>query len=462
MITRQPHNQPDRPTVDPDAALTLRAAFDKHYERDRLSASTLQQFYITLRKWEALTDDPPVGSITNAILDRFKSDVLSVEANRPATFNSRWRNIRAILRRLASDTPNGVGVIGRTPYVRACRVPWRVPHRIDLDDLSRFYVAAQHAQHPRRLGYDPPLFWRALVVVAYFTALRKGDLFSIRIGDVDLSRQTITFTARKTDKAAEFPLHPVACEHIARILGPREFLFPTWLAKTGELGLRLREIQAAGKVSRGFTLHDIRRTAATEAERVRSGMGRVLLQHAPTNVTECFYLNQIDELAEAIRQMRIPLAFKHGLTLVDRAEQKAQRERLHVDRFAMPYVPTPDDWIFPEAAIGGAAGAVCFRGRWFAIGGRTRWQALRALALAEQPIGVAELAPIVCPHARHTEKRVQAEMSNLRRTIRDMLGLTDKWDPVRCVDRGERNGGHWQIWLPPHCANGNGSPARST
>jgi integrase len=444
-----------RPDHHPDAQLTLREAFSKHYETEHLARSSLKQIRYTLTAWERLTANPPVAEITAATIEQFKKATLEKDDVAPRTYNSRWTNIRAILRRLAEphdNNPHGLGIIERVPYVRPCRAPWKLPRRISQDDLERFYLGAKLMRNPRRLGYQPALYWRTLVVVALTTGLRKADLFAIRPEDVDLEGLTLRFQAQKTGKADEFPLHPVAAAHIARIIGPRPRLFPGGGYPAGSFGPQFRQVQDAGKVSEQFTLHDLRRTGASEIERVRPGLGKVFLQHAPAGVTEMSYLNRIEELGEAIREMRIPLVWKHGVELTARAESRQQREvkALHVDKFAMPYRPLPEEWIFPVQAVGRAAGCVCYRGEWFSLTGQIRWQVLRALALADDPIGVPELATIGSIRSGgDVEKRVQAEIANLRKTLRRMFGFAPTWDPVRCVNRGDGDGGRWQLWFPP-------------
>ena len=61
-----------------------------------------------------------------------------------------------------------------------------------------------------------------------------------------------------------------------------------------------------------FTLHDIRRTAASEVDRIDRGIGPVFLQHKQFDVSSVYYLNADEELREAMFKMRVPIAFKHG------------------------------------------------------------------------------------------------------------------------------------------------------
>ena len=104
------------------------------------------------------------------------------------------------------------------------------------------------------------------------------------------------FAAIKTGKADRFPLHPVAVEHLARLVRTDGRVFrgaqTKWKGadRSGSFYRQWRDLQDRAGIERRFTPHDVRRTAASEVERARPGMAEILLQHAPESVTTCHAL----------------------------------------------------------------------------------------------------------------------------------------------------------------------------
>ncbi len=224
-----------------------------------------------------------------------------------------------------------------------------LPRRVDQEDLSRWYLACEQIQSPK-WGGPAPFFWQAWLVFAYFSGLRKSDIFAIRFADLDLERGTLLFTARKTSKPMRLPLHPCVVEHVRRIEQPkREYLFESSIKVSGSFNQRWDwNIRKAG-IHETFTHHDIRRTPATEIERAKPGMAGVLLQHVVNDTTHVSYLNQMEELAEAIEKVRIPIAFKHGPRQAERqlAKQRVKRQMMmKAAQFSPPTFPDPAEWQF--------------------------------------------------------------------------------------------------------------------
>lgn len=440
--------------LHPDAGLTLREVFERFYFKDELAKTTLAMYRYSVGFWERLfPENPPVGEITDAMAERFRDEAQKLVGAR--TVNGYWRHIHSILRRVGpreTGNPKGLGIIRIVPYMRPLR--WRPPkpRRVSLEDLSRFYIACGNARLPERM-FPASYWWQALIVLAYFTGLRRGDLFSLRMEQIDLEVATLDVTAGKTGKADLFPLHPAVVEHLARIWTERERLFPgMYIPKRFEQRWR-GLIEAAGVEH--FTLHDIRRTAASEAERVGRGFGGLLLQHCPKSVTEAFYLNRTEELRQCIEAMRVPLAFKHGPNMTARAEKQAQRERLDRERegelirhnrFRRPETPDPREWNFHERTVH-------FRGVWYSFKqGGTALQVWQALARAGRPLSLPEIGGIVlasrrCANQAAAEHAATSVISNLRKHLRRMFGLSENWDPVPVTGRGADP--RWTILLPP-------------
>jgi integrase len=437
--------------------LTLRQCYDQFYVKDDLSSASLFGYLATLKRWEELTSNPAVQDITDETLEAFKAVMLAAGVS-PVTVNSKWRHIRALLRRVGpqvTGNPHGLQLIDRVPQMRKCRVPFKMPRIVTEDDLNRFYVACSIAKFPRLAGPPPAEYWRALLVLGYFTAMRKGDLLSIRTEQIDREAGTLHFVASKTGKEAFMPLHPCALAHINRIWGSAgELLFPKLAAKGGDYSERWRAICEHAGI-KPFTLQVVRRTAATAAERIRHGMGSVLCQHTPLNVTGFHYLNRFDELRETILQMPVPVAFGHGPKQADRNRdrQKQERERLmKTADFAVPCKPDPSAWKFRESS-NPQYGEYHYAGRWRMLG-KTMWVVLKLLAEAPGDVDYATLSATVFtirtkPKARERQTRVVTSIvSKLRNKLRVEFDLGPNWNPVPCLSRNG-TGGVYSLYLPP-------------
>jgi hypothetical protein len=300
------------------------------------------------------------------------------------------------------------------------------PKRIHLDELGAFYNACQHATYPKR-GVIAADIWRAFVVLAYFTGMRKGDLLTLSPDAINFERGTITFRASKTWKESEFALHPVLAEHLRIIWSDSNSRILRGLRrKSGTFYREWRRIAALAGIPY-FTPHDIRRTAASEVERIQKGLGRQFLQHAGEGVSELHYLNAGQELDEAILAMRFPEEFRGGETI----------------RVPLPGAG-PDPITFDAAGWKIRPGAFGYRGHWFYLTGcpaRVFRLFIRLNRRETHPLNQWE---IIAAGGGRTNAR-QA-IHELRGALREMLKLPEDFDPVPCVERGE--GGVWQINLP--------------
>lgn len=291
-------------STHPDAKLTLREACKKHYDKEKLTKSTVTTSRYRLDNWERFTDNPPVGKITGETLAEFR-EAASKSGLSPATINAVYRRVRAILRRLGppvTGNPTGLSIIPSAPHMKLLRETIKHPYRIPPDDLSRFYTACRHAQRPCN-GVAAVDQWRCLIVLAYVTALRKVDLFAIRLDeDVD----TLHF------------LHPAACEHIKRIHRPGGGLLFRGFRVVGSRFYKFwHEIIKHAGIERPFDLRDIRQTSAGEIYCVGQRLGEMFLRHTPRLVNE--------ELREAILKMRLPIGFN---SLAKTPDRRMARNRI--------------------------------------------------------------------------------------------------------------------------------------
>lgn len=418
------------------ARLTLRQFYEAYYDKSELAESTKQKYKYELQCWEKRTPDPPIGQITNDVVAGFRQAMIDDEYC-GETINSYWTDLRGFLRLASPEgphNPRGMDVIPRCPYMKPAIEEHGRPKRITIADLGTFYETCRLAKHPSRTGVEAPELWRTLVVLAYFTGLRKGDLLSLTHNQIELRESRFWFRASKTRKIGEFPLHPVAVEHLERIWHPqRERLF----AGIPKQGVRFYEqwhaIGEASGIVEGFTPQDIRRTAGSEIERVKKGMAEILLQHYPETVTALYYLNPTEELGEAIRAMRFPTQFAKGASC-DLCEPE-----LTVRKPSLPPATSADEWAFRK-------GAFRFRGCWYPLAIKYP-QLLEILVCAEGPLSWRQISESMGLPAEISPNHIAQAICELRKVLRVTFGTFDRFDPIPCVGRGDA-GAVYAIQVP--------------
>lgn len=199
------------------SAITLREAFESHYDTSELAPRSVEKYRHVLNAWERHTGDPHVDAIDDEAAEQFRASCLSAEL-KPATINTQWGDIRAILNRLGPrerGNPRGLGIIDQVPWMRPVKTVWKRPTRVKLTDLSAVYVAARTMTNPyRRIGIAPADWWRTLIVLAYGTALRRADLFAIQWCDIDWDDRSLAIDPEKTGKADWLPLPEFTLSHL--------------------------------------------------------------------------------------------------------------------------------------------------------------------------------------------------------------------------------------------------------
>ena len=132
----------------PDAKLTLREAYEKHYRKP--SKTTCVTYEAQLKLWERFSGNPPVGKITNETMEDFR--LAALEAGKTGnTVNSTRTCVRAILRRVGpavTGNPRGLEIIPRIPHMEKTKVYRKPAYLIPEDDLNRVYIACRHAETP--------------------------------------------------------------------------------------------------------------------------------------------------------------------------------------------------------------------------------------------------------------------------------------------------------------------------
>jgi len=306
---------------------TVCSFFETYYRPTCLSDaadSTLKLFAITLKKWRYFTGDPPLKQIDAPLLAKFRDALSKCRGAKPyrrATANtvaSKLRQIQAILDKAGPPRPrnrDAAGILENPPWVRPPRCEPKGVRIVTEEELENCYLAACGMTRPRFKKIKPPKFWRALLVVAHATGLRRGTLFRLRWEWVDWHRRVLMIPgdSMKSKRLHIAPLNTVAIEHLHSIRDDRELVLPWPFDKRHFYSCWHQLLDLAGiPREEHFGLHDLRKTLATQLWQTSPQAAQLALGHSSAAVTAGYYVGQTGIVAAAIDNMEVPAAFRQA------------------------------------------------------------------------------------------------------------------------------------------------------
>ncbi len=280
------------------------------YENRRLTETALNHF-------EAIVRPGKIGTIKTATIDEYiakrrkqRGKAKGSTVSR-ATINKELRHLRAVLRKAAKW-----GWLPAVPDFAFLREQVKLPTFVSGDEFARLYLACDQAKTPRGLAFPAADWWRALIVMAYMTGWRIGQLLALRRDDVDLKEGTALTRAddNKGGRDQRIKLHPAIIEHLKTLAGFTPMLFPWKLTERPlykeffRLQKLAKVIPDGGKLHYGF--HDLRRGFATmNADRMTPDALQALMQHKSYLTTQR-YINMTRQLDEAVDALHVPDVLK--------------------------------------------------------------------------------------------------------------------------------------------------------
>lgn len=228
-----------------------------------------------------------------------------IRANRrPDTFRT-TRGSLLTLWRAAIHTGHNQNTIQN---IRKFRAPKRKPVAFTPSEILSILETAcppntdnAILEFKRLPGIDiPEAYWfDSIIRTAYDTALRLGDLLSLKPSQIEFGKDggEVTLLVSKTQEDVTRWLSPATCHSIQRVLrfeSRRELVWPLWGLRCA-FYRRFRSIVKRSGVRAG-TFRYIRRCAVTWAEIQHEGQGSTLAGHANRRVTLESYrdVSQID------------------------------------------------------------------------------------------------------------------------------------------------------------------------
>lgn len=306
--------------------------FQEEYREKILSGlapKTLAAAIDSLDHFRRIAGPSRVQAINTAMIDgfvakrRYESGQKLGSVVSPATINKDLRHIKAALR-VAREWD----YLPEVPKIRMVKEPKKLPSYVIPEHFNLIYgTACGLTKIPASPGqsYSPSDWWRALVVTAYMTGLRVGEILAVRREDLDLEKgELITrWEDNKADREEVVPLHAVVIDHLRAVIGEHHLALPwphdprtLWVEFTriqGEAGIHLscREKHEHTPSCHVYGFHDFRRAFATvNAPRLNPEVLQRLMRHKSYQTTQKFYINPTNQMQDAVSQMPVPEALK--------------------------------------------------------------------------------------------------------------------------------------------------------
>ena len=189
---------------------------------------------------------------------------------KPLTVHTRLRAVKAFLRFLIDEEVVHYRVLSRKI---AIKVPEALPRAMDPDDVRRLLSVISHVRN------------RAIILVLLRTGMRIGELLSTKVRDVNLKERRIEiYEAQKNRVGRVVYLSDDAQSALVKWFKKRdshkEFVFYACGRDTityqGARAMFCKYLKQAGLVDKGYTLHRLRHTFASEL--LNAGMRLECLQ----------------------------------------------------------------------------------------------------------------------------------------------------------------------------------------
>jgi integrase len=253
-----------------------------------VTEGTLYEIALSLRNFERLVGKCSSKQITQNTIDKFILE-RGTEVSRP-TLNKDIRNLKT--------------------FINWCKKKRYINNKIELRELKeeekpvRSLNGAEIKKLLKATESYPLMKIRVLLALA--TGLRRGDIDSLKINDIDFEKNSLSTTSRKTKKS--MASRPVSAEimselskYVCGLDVGQEKLFRTKFSHK-----KWRKIcQDAGLADLKF--HDLRRTFCSLLAQngVSTAVTQRLLEHSSPNLTNKIYTNVDPVLRESINRLPV-------------------------------------------------------------------------------------------------------------------------------------------------------------
>ena len=253
-----------------------------------VTEGTLYEIALSLRNFERLSGRCNSKQVTQSVIDKFVLE-RGTEVKRP-TLNKDIRNLKTFI-----NWCRGKRYLNGNLKLRELKVEEKPVRSLNDAEIKILLKAT-----------EPYLSMKNRVLLALATGLRRGDIDSLKISDIDFERNSIATTSRKTKKS--MASRPVSAEvmielskYVCSLDIGQEKLF-----KTKFNHRKWRKVcKGAGLADLKF--HDLRKTFCSLLAQngVSTAVTQRLLEHSSPNLTNKIYTNVDPVLRHAVEQLPV-------------------------------------------------------------------------------------------------------------------------------------------------------------
>lgn len=342
--------QPTEETAAGDAAgegdevgphSTLTELYERAYrpiliEGQGLHSRTARVYADALTWWREITGDPPLATLDARVTSKFVAEMLRQPGRRHKTLavgtvRKHVAQIDSLLRFAgpADRSRRGrynLGLVPLPPPIDRPRADLAPPAAdFTWAEIEAMCSAASKMKAPRKLPCPAPAWWRSLVIVAVYTGLRMGQLFSLRYADFSPPWIVVHAADSKGRRGKRQYLRPEAVDAIERIRTKRELIFEchSWACgnpRNLQALLKRLETLAGIPAARQFGFHGFRRSHATLLAETADD-GRAGLLAAQMSLGHSTGATTLDHYVAGRAQERITATAIDRLPALGRAEQ---------------------------------------------------------------------------------------------------------------------------------------------
>lgn len=312
--------QPTPPRLSPETTLAefFMQWFLPQYcgsRRRPMKRATVAEYRTAVARWCELVGDLPLKAITTDDCRRFVELALARpgRGGQPPsryTVKKQCTALRVILRqagprsRDAPDAATEEGLFGEdrhgrprpSPWFPALDVPSPEPDDVfTLDEIADWLNVCHLARQPQLPECSAALWWRTLILFAYNTGMRIGELLALRRGMLRRTARGLRYldvpgAYRKQGKAARIALNAAALE-AWEAMPTTDVVWP-WPHHRAHLDTIRRELLTAAGLppERRFGFHALRKAAATAIYSLDPEAAQRQLTHESRSTTEKHYV----------------------------------------------------------------------------------------------------------------------------------------------------------------------------
>lgn len=210
------------------------------------------------------------------------------ETHKPDTIRTQRGNILTLWRFAFRE-----GIVSEQPLkIRRLRPIRRSVEAWTIAEVQQLIAAAKRLRgHFRAVTWRRAPWTASLVMAGYDSGLRLGDL--LRVSASQLSNESLRITQHKTGRIVYVRFRPETYAEILIAMSDHpdsKLLWPLWGRREALCRHIVKLVSAAG--IRPGTFRWLRRTAATQVERMEPGRATELLGHASRSTTEQWYIDR--------------------------------------------------------------------------------------------------------------------------------------------------------------------------